>query len=232
MIVEANIKLAAKLLGHKVLVIVQARCSSKRFKNKVMNDIFGKPLIWHLIRRVQSSKKVSKIVVSSSNKKTDEKLINFLKKEKLDYFRGNLNNVAKRLYLTAAKNKVKFFLRISGDSPLIEPRIINKAIDLFKKNKRKYEIISNTFPKTFPRGQSVEIIKTSLLGKNIKYMSKDEKEHVTKYFYKNCKLFKILNFKSRKKVTMHQSVDSKKDLTNIKKKFKNILIKNIKNYEN
>ena len=55
--------------------------------------------------------------------------------------------------------------------------------------------MTNVFPRTFPSGQSIEIIKTSTLGKNLRFFSKLDKEHVTRYFYNNSKKFKILNIK-------------------------------------
>ena len=58
-------------------------------------------------------------------------------------------------------------MRISADSPLIDHQIINKIINIYMKNKN-YDLITNIFPKTFPSGQSVEIIKTKTLGKKFK----------------------------------------------------------------
>ena len=129
-------------------------------------------------------------------KKDDHKLIKVLSKNKIKYYQGSLNNVAKRLYDTAKFEKQDVFLRISGDSPLIDYRLINKSINIFKKNKN-FDLITNIFPKTYPSGQSVEIIKTNLLGKNLKFFSKLDKEHVTRYFYRNFSRFKIKNFKNK-----------------------------------
>ena len=91
------------------------------------------PLIQHVIDRVRNSKNIKQVVVSTSNKKSDEQLVKYLKKKKIEYFRGSLNNVALRLLNTAKKYKSKNFIRISGDSPLIDHKIINKAIKLSKK---------------------------------------------------------------------------------------------------
>ena len=121
-----------------------------------------------------------------------------MKNNKINYFRGSLVNVAERLYKTAKKNKSDYFLRISGDSPLINSKVINRSIELHRKSKRQnYDIITNIFPRSFPPGQSVEIIKTSALKKILNFkLSNSCKEHVTKYFYQKNKLFKIKNFKS------------------------------------
>ena len=212
-----------------MLCIIQARSSSKRFKNKVLHLIYGIPLIQHVISRVKKSNKVSKLVVSSSLEKSDDNLIFYLKKNKIKFFRGDLKNVAFRLYETAKANKAKFFVRISGDSPLIDPKLIDKAIRISQK--KKYDIVTNVFPRTFPKGQSVEIIKTSILKRYSKNFTKADREHVTKYFYNNSNKFKVKNFTFKEKSKIvNLSVDTRKDLNQIlknfsKKKFKTYSIK-------
>jgi len=162
---------------------------------------------------------MTKLVISSSLNKSDDDLIYYLKKNKVNFFRGDLNNVALRLYKTAKIYKVESFVRISGDSPLIDPKLIDKAIMIANKEK-KYDIITNTFPRTFPKGQSVEVIKTSLIKKYLKNFSKLDKEHVTKYFYDNSNRFLIKNFTfNGKNKIMKLSIDTKRDLKNILKKF-------------
>ena len=202
-----------------MLTIIQARSNSKRFRNKVLYEINGKPLIWHVISRVKKAKKISKIIVSTSTSKNDDRLIQYLKKVKISYFRGDLNNVSKRLLDTASYYKKKYFIRISGDSPLIDPKIIDKVISLYKKKKfNNYDLITNVFPRTFPKGQSVEIIKTLTLRNYLGKMSKDESENVTKYFYRNSSKLKIKNLKSNKyQRQIKLSVDTKKDMVRIKK---------------
>ena len=140
-----------------MLCIIQARSSSRRFKSKVLYLIYGIPLIQHVINRIRQSKKISNLIVSSSLERSDDNLINYLKNKKIKFFRGNLENVAMRLHDTAKKNKAKYFVRISGDSPMIDPKLIDKAIKISQKQKG-YDIITNTFPRTFPKGQSVEVI--------------------------------------------------------------------------
>ncbi len=201
-----------------MLVIIQARSSSKRFKNKVLYPIYDTPMISHVVEKLKKSKNKIKIVVSTSLEKTDNRLVNFLKKNKINVYRGSLHNVALRLCSTAKKYKYNYFIRISGDSPLLDYRILDKAI-MLKKKYKKAEIVTNVFPRTYPKGQSVEIIKTKLLENNLKNLSDHDKEHVTTYFYKNSEKFNIKNFvnKSKKKY-IKLSIDTIKNLTSIKKK--------------
>ena len=201
-----------------MLAIVQARCSSKRFPNKILKIVHGKPLIHHVILKLLKSKKISKIIVATSNHKSDEKLAKYLKKIKVQFFRGSLQNVAKRILDLALLKKKNFFIRISGDSPLIDYKLVDQAISIFNKNK-KYDLVTNIFPRSFPKGQSVEIVRTDILKKNIHKMSKLEKEHVTKYFYKYSKNFYIKNFRNKLKTRFIKlAVDNKKDLAKILKK--------------
>jgi|TARA_Y200000002_G_C22654431_1_gene652824 spore coat polysaccharide biosynthesis protein SpsF (cytidylyltransferase family) len=213
-----------------LLCIIQARSSSRRFKSKVLYLIYGIPLIQHVINRIRQSKKISNLIVSSSLERSDDNLIHYLKNKKIKFFRGNLENVAMRLHDTAKKNKAKYFVRISGDSPMIDPKLIDKAIKISQKQKG-YDIITNTFPRTFPKGQSVEVIKTSILKKYSEKFSELDREHVTKYFYDNSRNFRIKNFTfNGKNKIMKLSIDTKKDLKNIlknfnKKKFRDYSIK-------
>ena len=199
-------------------MIIQARSSSKRLKNKVLLPIYGKPLISHVLDKIRRSKKKIKIVVSTSREKSDDSLVKYLKLNDINFFRGSLKNVALRLYNTARKYRSNYFVRISGDSPLFDFRILDKAMTLKKKNK-KFDLITNVFPRTFPRGQSVEIIRTSIIKKNIKNFNDKNREHVTSYFYENSKNFKIKNFINKNKNnSLKLSIDTIVDLNTIKKK--------------
>ena len=206
----------------RLLVIVQARSNSDRFPKKVLHKVYGRTLIEHIILKVNKSKNVSNIVVATSKYKSDDLLVDNLKKNKIKYFRGSLNNVAKRLLNVAEKYKKKYFIRINADSPLIDFKLIDLSIKILKKSfNKEYDLITNTFPRSFPSGQSVEIIKTKTLKKNIQKMNKSELEHVTKYFYKNYQKFLIKNFSAKKNsINIKLSVDTEKDLQLILKKIK------------
>ena len=221
MTAEEGFLLVKRYIELKLIAIIQARSNSKRFNNKVLHKIYNKPIIWHVVSKIKKSKNVKKIIVATSKNKTDDELVKYLVKTKINYFRGSLTNVAKRLCDAAEKNKAKFFMRISADSPLIDRAIIDKAIKIFNSQKKKYDIITNVFPRSYPKGQSVEIIKNSKLRNFLKKFNKEQKEHVTKYFYENYKSFMIKNFTSIKTKTKTKlAIDTKDDLRLILKKYK------------
>ena len=137
MTAEEGSKLVKKYIELNLIVIIQARSNSKRFNNKVLYEIYNRPIIWHVVSKIKKSKNVKKIIIATSKNKSDDKLVKYLEKIKINYYRGSLTNVAKRLCDAAEKNKAKFFMRISADSPLIDPVIIDKAIKIFNNKKKK-----------------------------------------------------------------------------------------------
>lgn len=201
-----------------MLCLVQARSSSKRFPKKIFVKIEKKTLIEKVIDRIKQSKKISRVVVVTSNNKTDDRLVKLLLKKKIDFYRGSLKNVAKRCFQAAQFYNANFFIRISADSPFIDGKLIDKIITKSKKQIYKMDLITNAFPRTFPKGQSVEIINTKKLQFVLKKMNYSEKENVTEYFYKNYKKFKIFNIRSKLNLSkIRLTIDYRRDLEFIKK---------------
>ena len=201
-----------------ITIFLQARMSSKRLPGKVLLKIKGKTVINLIINRLKKVNFKKKIIILTSNNKSDAPIVKYCIKNKIIFFKGNLNNVYKRYYDAIKKYKVDEFVRINADSPLINPKIINRAIKLYKK--KKYEIVTNCMERTFPKGQSVEIINSNVFLNSYKFIkTKRNKEHIFTYFYKNRKKFKIYNFKSKKiQNKVNHSIDTFKDYLILKDK--------------
>ncbi|WP_440923673.1 cytidylyltransferase domain-containing protein, partial [Candidatus Pelagibacter sp.] len=169
-------------------IFVQARMSSKRLPGKVLLKLGNKTVLGHIVDRIKKIKNKKKIIILTSNNKSDDKIIKFCKKKKINFFRGDLNNVYKRYIQAIRKFNNEMFVRINGDSPLIKPSIVDKAKNIYKKN--KFDIITNCMIRTFPKGQSVEIINSKIFLESYKFLRKKEhKEHIFLYFYKNKKKY-------------------------------------------
>ena len=200
-----------------MICIIQARYSSKRLLGKVLKKICGLNLLQRVINQVKKSKKISKIIVATSEHKTDKKIINFCNKNKINCIPGSLNNVFKRFYSIIVHEQCKSFVRISADSPLLDYSLIDKAITLF--DNHKYDIVTNVFPRTFPKGFSVEVINSKIiLNFLLKIKKKRHQEHLTSFFYDNYKKFKIKNFSNKINYSnINLSVDNLSDFQRVKK---------------
>ena len=82
-------------------------------------------------------------------------------------------------YVEAAKwTKADVIVRITGDCPLIDPKVVDQVIRTFKKHEVDY--VSNVNPPTFPDGMDVEVFSYDALLSSYKQVkTQDQKEHVT-----------------------------------------------------
>lgn len=208
----------------KFIIFIQARMSSKRLPGKVLLQIKKKSILEHIFFNLNKSHFSIKIVVLTSKYKSDNKIVNVCKKNKISFYRGSLDNVYKRFVDALDEFKCDAFVRICADSPMIDVKIVDTAIKKFKC--KKFDIVTNCFPKTYPKGQSVEVINSKIFIKNFKKVKKKSfLEHITKFFYLNHNKFKIFNIRSRsKKKYTSLAVDNLKDFNFIKKEFDNICI--------
>ncbi len=204
------------------LIVVQSRYLSKRLPGKALKKIKKKEILYHLIQRIKLSKFENKLIIATSKNKSDNVIANFCFRNNIKIYRGPLNNVYLRFVEIINKFNLDFVVRINGDSPLIDYKIIDKLILKYLKLK-KTDLVTNTLVRSYPKGQSVEVIcSKSLLNLKDKIKKKDHKEHVTKYFYDNSKKFKIFNFKNKKKLQdINMSLDTEIDFKILKKIFLN-----------
>tara|TARA_B100000941_G_scaffold267641_1_gene223720 strand:- start:591 stop:1286 length:696 start_codon:yes stop_codon:yes gene_type:complete len=201
-----------------MLVLIQARMNSKRLPKKVLFKINNQEILKHMFSRILKCKNKVNLVVATSEKKIDNAIIKLCKREKVKFFRGSQENVALRLIKCAEKFKSTYFIRLCGDSPLIDPNIIDKMINLFKK-KGGLDLISNRQDTSIPPGQTVEIIKINSLKQAYKsFKKKSHYEHVTSFFYENKKKFNIFTTSLKKKKSkIKLTLDTKKDLIKLKR---------------
>jgi len=218
-------------LKKKVVAIIQARFDSKRFPGKVLKKINNKAILEILLRRLSRSKYISRIIVACSKNNKDQAIVDICKKLKINYFIGSENDVLERYYKTAKKYKALNIVRITGDCPLIDPKVVDEVIINFFEKKVDYA--SNTNPPTYPDGLDVEVFKFSALQYAF-FKSKDplEREHVTPFIV-NHKKFTKFNLKYFKNISsLRLTLDEKEDLfvlEKIIKNFKNNIYFNLKN---
>ena len=128
--------------------------------------------------------------------KQDDKIIKICKKNKVKYFRGDLNNVFKRTVDCLKKYNLDSFVRINSDRPFVDYIEIKKMVDKFKK--KKFDIISNNKKKNCPKGLICELAKSEIFfNVDKEKLSKKDKEHIFNYFYKNIKNYNIHFVKNR-----------------------------------
>ena len=169
--------------------------SSRRLPGKVLKNLAGKAMLQWTLERLESSKFLGKVVVATSLDSGDDAVEEFCLSQNIKCYRGPLENVAQRFAEVATLEKAESFVRVNGDSPLIDPEIIDEAVAIFRMTNA--DLVTNTMVRTFPKGQSVEVLKSGHFFELCESMTEPEdQEHVTKVFYKNPGNHRIVSFTS------------------------------------
>jgi spore coat polysaccharide biosynthesis protein SpsF len=186
--------------------------SSVRYPGKVLHRVNGKPMLEYLLESLYKCESVNRVVVATSNRKSDDPVEEFCKHIGVDYYRGSLDNVAQRFMEAINAFQFDAFVRLSGDSPLLDYRIVDRAVRIFQSD--RFDLVTNTLKRTFPKGQSVEVLNSMVFKKTYgEMLAPDEREHVTRYFYTHSKKFDIYNFESGKAYgNLELSVNTPEDM--------------------
>lgn len=178
-----------------ILAILQARVSSTRLPGKVLKPILGVPMILRQIERIQRAESIDKLIVATSMEQSDDELVDLCEQYGIECARGSLNDVLDRFYQVAARYKPDHIVRLTGDCPLTDPKIIDEVIQ--KHLTGHYDYTSNTIEPTYPDGLDVEIFRLSCLERAWQEANiPSQREHVTLFFYQHPELFYIGSVKN------------------------------------
>lgn len=201
----------------KVLAIVQARCSSSRLPSKVIKELAGKPMIIQELDRLSRSKMIDKIVLATSTEASDAPLVKVVTDAGMAVYRGNLDDVLDRYYQCAKEYQPEHVVRITGDCPVIDWRLVDSVIKIHIEHGNDYTCLSEYYPD----GLDTEVMKFSALEKaweKAKLLS--EREHVTLYLRNHENDFKLETIPCNENLeSMRWTVDEPQDFIFITKVF-------------
>lgn len=203
----------------KVVCIIQARMGSTRLPGKVMLDLCGKTVLERVVERVRKVKNIDEIVIATTTKKDDDIIVNKALKCNVKIFRGSEDDVLSRYYFAAKKYNADVIVRITSDCPLIDPAVTESVIDYYLKNVYKFDYVSNTLERTYPRGLDTEVFSFKSLEKAFaEAILERDREHVTTYIWKNPDVFKLGCYKNDKDYShLRWTLDTSEDYELIKR---------------
>ena len=211
-------------MNKKITVIIQARMGSTRLPGKVLMNISGKTVLYHVVDRVSQCRNIDDIIIATTTLDKDDLIVKEVEKIGCKYFRGSENNVLDRYYEAATFNKSDIIIRITSDCPLIDPLIADKIIEFYINN--NYEMVTNacsdSSKRTYPRGLDTEIFSYNVL-KKAKENAKEsyQLEHVTPYIYENTT--NIFYYKNNIDYSKYRfTLDTEEDLKLIKEIYNNL----------
>ncbi|MDA1349270.1 MAG: aminotransferase class III-fold pyridoxal phosphate-dependent enzyme [Chloroflexi bacterium] len=174
-----------------ITAIIQARMSSSRLPGKVLLDIVGQPLLWHVVSRVARARQIERVVVATSSAPSDQPVADFCAERDIDCFRGSLEDVLDRYYRAAKEFEADPIVRVTGDCPLIDSDVIDHVLAVYREG--AYDYVSNALRFTYPEGLEADVFSFDALKRAWRDADQPrQREHVVSYF-KYSGLFEIRN---------------------------------------
>lgn len=167
--------------------------NSARLPGKMLAPFRGRPMVDGVMEAAATAVEgEGSVVLLTSTAVTDDPLVAHAQNRGWVLFRGELDNVLLRYIAALEVYPCDWVVRVCGDSPTILPAVIKKCVDIALSE--KYDIVTNVRPRTFPKGQSVEIIRSTLLsGIDLQRTAAEQREHVFPWFYQNIDSARIFN---------------------------------------
>jgi len=196
----------------RIVAIIQARMGSSRLPGKVLMDINGKPMLWHVVNRLRQSSLLGQVVVATTVDPSDDPIATMCRDSRFPCFRGSVNDVLDRYYQAALLTDADVIVRSTADCPLLDAAVVDEVIDAYLKGSCDYA--SNVNPSTYPDGLDVEVFGMKSFGDVwSKAVKKSEREHVTPYYREHPELFRQSNVANAVDLSgMRWTVDEPADL--------------------
>lgn len=179
----------------RVAAIVQARMSSSRLPGKVLARVCGKTLLEHLIERLRQARTLSKILVATTDRPSDDAVEAEATRLGIPCFRGDEDDVLSRYEAAASSIQADVIVRITADCPLLDPAEVDKVATAFLTADPPVDYASNLTPieRRIPLGMSVEVMTRAALARAFREgQDKHHREHVTPYLYESPGRFSTL----------------------------------------
>lgn len=194
-----------------VVAVVQARMTSTRLPGKVLMPIAGRPMLSWQLERMRGAARVDRIVIATTTNATDDPIVAWCEEQGCDVTRGSETDVLSRYAQAAAMYGAGTVVRLTSDCPLIDPALIDEAVDRFGAAGCDY--LSNMLLPSFPYGLAVEVMAAqALAAAQAEARDPQEREHVTPFIYWRPERFRLESLTTSPDLSGHRwTVDTPQD---------------------
>ena len=186
---------------------------SSRLPGKVLKKIGGRPMLSYEIERLRRAKRANLLVVATSTNAADDPIVDLCTAEGVEVTRGSEHDVLSRYDEAARRFAATVVVRVTADCPLIDPVLIDAAIEEFLSENGTCDYLSNMLEPTWPYGMAVEVFTAAALHEAARE-AKDpaEREHVTPFLYWHRDRFRIKSLTRSPDLSRHRwTVDTPED---------------------
>jgi len=172
--------------------LIFARMDSTRLPGKALLDLCGRPLLGRVLDRVRRVRPELPIVLATTDCASDDPIAAFAREENVGLYRGARDDVAGRAVAAARAHTFDAFVRVCGDRPFCDPRLIETLRADFEREGA--DLATNALTASYPKGLMTEVVRTATLEEVLRDVCTDaeDREHVTRYFYQHPERYIVI----------------------------------------
>jgi spore coat polysaccharide biosynthesis protein SpsF len=190
--------------------LITGRLKSTRLPKKLLREIKGKPILWHMLDRLRLAKRVDQIILCTSPDEEDRPLVEMAAAAGVACHCGDPDDVILRLLGATRQFKLDYCLNITADCPFVDPVYADKIVEAFLETKadliRAFDL---------PHGAFSYGIRPEALAKVVEVKDSKETEVWGRYFT-DTDLFKVYDLpienRFHRKPLLRMTLDYPEDL--------------------
>lgn len=194
-----------------ILALLQARTSSSRLPGKVLLPLAGEAMLFRQMERIRRASLIDQLIVATSDRADDDPIAEIAARAAVGCHRGSLGNVLDRFHGAAAPLQPGNVVRLTGDCPLVDWKVIDGCIRFAVEG--GFDYASNSLNPTWPDGLDVEVMTFEALQTAWREANTPlETEHVTPFLYRQPDRFNLGSFENDTDLSeMRWTVDEPQD---------------------
>jgi len=194
---------------------------STRLPGKTLADIEGRPMLWHLVDRLNRCARIDGIVIATTTSAADDAIVAFAEEAGIGVYRGSEEDVLDRFYRAALPVRPDAVLRATPDCPLLPVEVVDKVLDAFLDTGADYA--SNVVAYTYPDGCDVEVFTFTALERAWREATDPvDREHVTPYIRRHARVADVRSERPVDPDRFKWSVDRPEDLAFVRAVYRHL----------
>lgn len=142
----------------KIVAVCQARMGSTRLPGKVLKPLGSQVTLDWVAQAAYRAPGVDEVVIATSTNPENDDIVDWARCafSRWPVIRGSEDDVLDRYRQVVEETKADAIVRLTGDCPMLDSRVIGEVIALYKSG--KYDYATNIDPPTWPDGLDTEVI--------------------------------------------------------------------------
>ena len=178
----------------KIVAVIQARTGSSRLPGKILLEVMGKPLLELMLERVRAARELDEVVVATTSLPVDDPIRDLSRRLDVACVSGHPLDLLDRHLQAAQAAEADAAVKIPSDCPLIDPRVIDQVVSVYRRHADRYDFVSNLHPATWPDGNDVEVVSRRVLEEAHREAQRGyEREHTTPFVWDRPERYRLGN---------------------------------------